>query len=1347
MRLTNRTISCSILSLFFSICANAQHSPTIEHRPSLFGKVPAYFEENHGQADARALYIARAGDQTAFVTSDGLVLALKDQAVAMHLVDADPRVRFATQSPLEGVSNYYLGRRAFTGLQHFSAVRAANIRPNIDIVYHANGQNLEYDLVIHAGGNPAALQFRFDGGAAPELDQNGDLVFKLSSGELRQHAPRVWQQMGDQRREIACRYEISGEREVRLLLSDYDRSRDLVVDPILSYSTYLAGTGSDAPLGIAVDSTGFAYVTGYTTSLDFPATAGALRGYSDAFVSKLNATGTALIYSTFIGGSYQDQANAIAIEAGNAYITGFTYSFDFPFTSGAAVSGPANAFVVEVNASGSLVYATGLGGNGYSVGTAIAVDTTGTAYAAGSTQASNFPVTTGALKTTKGTNNNAFVAKVNASGQVVFATYLGGTGNDSATAIAVDPSGNTYVGGTAASANFPVTKGAFSTVLNGGQDAFVAKLNASGSALIYATFLGGSSYEYAGGLAVDAAGDCFVTGTTASIDFPTTPGSFVSTVTGYRNSWYVTKLNATGTKLVYSTYLLGSPYQNTSFIALNSSGNAFVAGTNSGTFSTTPGALRMGPPPNSYETDVFLVKLSTAGTELNYSTLLGAAGTQTTASGLAFDGKGGIYLTGWTNGAAFPVTATAFQSSAPKPANGQSGFVAKINMNSPALCEPALSPSSINLPGIGGSFSAELTLADGCPWEAVTATAYTYPGSSISLNTPTHGVVGSSPVKLTGVVGQNNNTSQNATLSVSVGSATLTINQAPGSCQAPVLTPPSVLSFDSAGGLENVSLVLPSSCSWVALSSAPWLTVTANSSGVGAATVTVFAGQNSFAARTATLMIDGHPITVKQSGGKCTATAAAAPSSFSATGSTGAISITTNSSTCTWSAYSTVSWIEMVSDFSNGQGSGAAPFIVAPNPGSTPRSASVLIADKTLTITQDAGPAGSVGSFTSSIVAGGGSSSLPNLGDGGPAVGAYLSPSGLAFDSATGKLYIVDGSSARIRVVTPDGNINTFAGGGSLTAEGVSALSAQLFAPGRLAVDPASSVYVTDSYNRVRKIANGFISTFAGQTGGSFGGDNGPATTAYMNGVRQIASDANGNIYIADQNNGRIREVSGGIITTFAGGGSNGLGDGGPAANASLSYPSGVGVDSNQNVYIGDSSNGRVREVSKGTINTLAQVSYPQDIAVDPLGDVFTLVQNAVQWFAPGGSVQYLTECCSVYPNSIAADKSGNVYVSDTYNNVVRKFTPLPSYCSYDVAAPSGKIAGSGATVKISVIAATGCNWTAYSNQSWAPISSGTPGNGNGTVSVTFAPNATGAARHVTLAVADQVITLTQAHE
>ena len=1014
--------------LFLGTYALAQSAASNAKIQSNFGNIPVYFEQNRGQAQDGVRYLARASNLTAFLTDDGLTMSVGGEAVSMHLVGSSAKSTLTPEGALDGVSNYYLGARAITGVPHYAQVRARGIGDGIDLVYRASGHELEYDFIIRPGAHPDSIRLRFDAGEHPVLAENGDLLFKLRNGELRQHKPKVWQG----RREIACHYALQRDGDVRLSLSPYDPSRELVIDPVLSYSTFLGGSSSDVVNGIAVDSSGYAYVTGGTNSSDFPVTSGTFHGSfnSDVFVTRLNPAGTGVIYSTFIGGNVDDRGTAIAINAGNAYITGVTSSSDFPITIGQNHTG---GFAVELNSSGLVIYSNVLAGFGTS-GAAIAVDSTGTAYVAGNTSATNFPATGGSLRTTLSGQSDAFVARFSPTGQVAYATYVGGSASETGAAIAVDALGNAFIAGGTTSANFPATAGAFAVTLKGQQNAFVAELNPTGSSLVYATYLGGSGSDLAAGIALDAAGNCYVVGSATSNDFPTTANAFATTKSSnyfYNTAAFVSKLNATGTALIYSTYLGGSGGDSASGIAVDSNTVAYVVGTSSSAdFPTTPGALKRKLSGQYNDSDIFLAQVSVNGSSLQYSTLLGSI-VSDNGNAVALDGNGGVYLAGSTQSQNYPTTPGVFRAVNPKNTsnNGFTGVVSKIDINSPTMCNPVFSPLSVSIPGRGGSFSSNLTLAPGCPWEAVASNSYQL---AITLNSTTHGMGSSLPIPITGTVPINNDTGSAHTGTVQVGTATLTVNQAAGSCQDPVISP-LTYAFDAGGGIRNISLTLPSPCSWTATLSSPWLLVSSPNppSGTGSASVTIYAPPNSFSSRSATLTIAGKAVMITQAGSACTSTASVTPSAFAGAGSTGLIRISTNLPNCSWTAYSFVPWIQLSSSASTGQGSGIVPFIVAGNPGTLPRSGQILIADQMVNINQSAGPAGSVASYAGSVFAGTGSSFTPGLGDGGPATSAFLSsPQGLAFDAQTSNLYIADFGNGRVRVVTPDGNINTLAGGG-----------------------------------------------------------------------------------------------------------------------------------------------------------------------------------------------------------------------------------------------------------------------------------------------------------------------------
>jgi uncharacterized repeat protein (TIGR01451 family) len=507
-------------------------------------------------------------------------------------------------------------------------------------------------------------------------------------------------------------------------------------------------------------------------------------------------------------------------------------------------------------------------------------------------------------------------------------------------------------------------------------------------------------------------------------------------------------------------------------------------------------------------------------------------------------------------------------------------------------------------------------------------------------------------------------------------------------------------------------------------------------------------------------LLFGTHLSAEQSSPACTFAATITVSSTSSQGTDGVVSVTTNPTTCTWNAYSTVPWIQLNAAASTGQGSGLVPFIVASNPGTIPRTGQILIANVSLSLTQDAGPAGIINGYSLSVVAGGGSSSTPNLGDGGPAIGAFLNyPTGLAFDPVTSNLYIVDTNSSRVRLVTPDGNINTFAGGGSGTGENIPATSALLSFLGSIAVDSSSAVYIQDSYLRVRRISQGNIVTFAGGVNGfmgGFSGDNGPAIDAKLTNVTGLAADSTGTLYISDLANNRVRKVTGGTITTFAGGGINGFGDNGPATLASLTSPSGLALDASGNLLIADTLDNRVRKVAQGIMTTIAGggsggdgpatsagLYQPSSIAVDTLGAI--LIEEGgfgrMRKVSVDGTISTITNVG--YASGMAPDRSGNLFLSDGFHGVVRKLTALPSFCTYLVSTPP-QIPPGGGSVQISITAAAGCRWGALLLPTWLSPTSAVTGIANGAITFTASPNSGTTSRSATLAIAGMTVPVTQ---
>ncbi len=703
-----------------------------------YGQLPLHFEANQGQTDPQVRFLARGPGYTVFLTPTEAVVAITQMrngefglrnrksssehpqaairnphsaVLRMQLVGAKAASEVSGLNELPGKANYFRGRDSAqlrTNVPTYAKVRYHEVYPGIDLVFYGDQRQLEYDFIVAPGVDPQAIRLTLDGADGVAMNPEGDLVLVVGDQELRLHKPRIYQEVNGRRHEIpggyvfhpqslsavpgtaqAGAFPIPQSPTVGFEVAAYDPTLPLVIDPVLSYATFLGGTNYDSASAIAVDAGGNAYVTGWTASADFPTSAGAFDGtfdgttvYGDIFVTKLNPAGTALVYSTFLGGSSgQDSSSAIALDAaGNAYVTGYARSPDFPTTPGTVVpthNGYWEAFVTKLNPTGTaLVYSTFLGGSS-ATGYGISVDAAGNAYVAGGTASSDFPTTSEAFdRTYNGGTGDIFVTKFNpAASTILYSTFIGGSGEEYGAAIAVDAAGSAYVTGLTTSVDFPTTLGAHDSTYNGGDwDAFVVKLSFGGTALEYSTFLGGSDQDFGAAIAVDAAGSAYVTGDTFSPNFPTTPGAFDSTSNGNRDA-FVAKLNPGGTALVYSTYLGGGSFDYGSSIVLDPAGHAVVTGwTNSSDFPTTADALKT---VRTGFTDAFVAKLNSTGTALVYSTLLGGGGDDS-GTAIAMDTAGNVYVAGSTGSSDFPATLGAADTS--YNAGNSDAFVAKLNL-------------------------------------------------------------------------------------------------------------------------------------------------------------------------------------------------------------------------------------------------------------------------------------------------------------------------------------------------------------------------------------------------------------------------------------------------------------------------------------------------------------------------------------------------------------------------------------------------------------------------------------------------------------------------------------------
>jgi len=717
-----------------------------------YGKLPLSFEPNQGQADAQVKFLSRTSGYSLFLTGDEAVLTLHGSkphtnnatlAAASHtsqsgvvapgagavlrmkLRNANPAAKVTGSDELPGTSNYFIGNdpaKWRSGVPTYAKVKYAGVYSGIDLVYYGNERQLEYDFILAPGSDPHRIAFDVRGAKPIRRDARGDLVLNLSKGEIRWHRPVAYQEKDGSRQLVAARYTITGTNRVGFEVAAYDSSKPLYIDPLI-YSTYLGGSELDLGYSIAVDSAGSAYVTGMTSSTDFPTTPGAfqtaLNGSTNLFVAKLNPTGTALVYSTYLGGNGGDVGRGVAVDnSGNAYVTGMTSSTDFPTTPGAfqtTLNSPTNAFVAKLNRSGSaLVYSTYLGGNGGDVGEGVAVDGAENAYVTGFTNSTDFPTTPGAFQATPSGSTDAFVAKLNPKGSaLVYSTYLGGKEEDEGYGIAVDSAGEVYVTGWTSSTDFPTMNPLQLSYGGSDGDAFVTKFNAAGSALVYSTYLGGSGTDIGLGIVVDAGRNAYVTGETNSTNLPTMH-PFQPAKSGGRTDAFVSKINPSGSALVYSTYL-GGALQDTGYgIAVDSGGLAYISGvTCSRDFPTLN-------PLQAYEgsCDAFVSKLNASGMALVYSTFLGGGSSGSDAGySIALDGGNNAYVTGQTQSTNFP-TMNPLQ-----PTNGGQGdaFVTKLYIaaGTTTVLSSSLNPSTY---GQAVIFTASVTSGLGAPPDGETVT-------------------------------------------------------------------------------------------------------------------------------------------------------------------------------------------------------------------------------------------------------------------------------------------------------------------------------------------------------------------------------------------------------------------------------------------------------------------------------------------------------------------------------------------------------------------------------------------------------------------------------------------------
>ena len=685
---------------------------------------PMYFEQNVGQTDAQVRFLSRGPSYSVFLTRSGPVFSLaatsrapvacklpscakaarKADVVRMAFANANPDPATEGVDRQPGKSHYFIGNdrnRWHSNVAHFAKVRYRKVYPGVDVLFYGNQSKLEYDFVVAPGANPRQIALDLDGVRSMRVDPAGDLVLSTAGGELVQHRPIVYQQIGGQRIAVEGRYALKTRTRVGFELGRYDARAPLVIDPMFGFSTYLGGSAGDAATAVVVDAEGNTYVVGRTNSMDLVPGEIHDTGYvTVVFVTKFDVIGNVL-YTTYLGGSSGgDTGDSIAVDAiGRAYVAGATCSEDFPVVNAAQdhLAGVCDAFVARLAADGSaLDYATYFGGSGNEPYDGydtvedrpstvhVAVDAGGNAYFTGGTGSMDLPVVN-ALQSEHRVDPayagypDAFLAKLGPDGgTVVYATYLGGSRGDTATGIAVDGNGNAYVVGRTNSPDFPVVSPMQAALATEGyDDAFVAEISADGTSLVYSTFLGGSYYDRAAAVAVDAAGSAYVTGFSNSPEFPFSvfptdcPGLNPPT---YAHKAFVAKVAPLGQGLSYNACLKGAdPYA----IAVDASGNVYLTGYTSSA-ADFPTVDPMQPNPSPWgDTDAFVSKLEAGGATLLFSTYLGGSSADM-GNGIAVDAGGIVHVVGATSSDDFPTTSGLGPLEIPVSQSRDNGFVATI---------------------------------------------------------------------------------------------------------------------------------------------------------------------------------------------------------------------------------------------------------------------------------------------------------------------------------------------------------------------------------------------------------------------------------------------------------------------------------------------------------------------------------------------------------------------------------------------------------------------------------------------------------------------------------------------
>ena len=746
------------------------------------------FEPNVGQAEGSAEFVVHQSGVSARFQREAVdLLASSSQggsALRMEL-HGNRGVQIQGEGKRPGTTNYLRGSDPAgwkTGIPNFSRLRYSRLYPGIDLVFYGRDGVLEHDFVVAPGANPALIGLEMKGAKAVRARGDGDLLVEVADGSLTFKKPYAYQETSSGRRQVQAAFKVK-EGRVGFTLGHYDKKLTLVIDPILTFSTYLAGSsGQDAVFGVATDASGNIYVTGRTASTDFPthlpeqATCSGCSATfpvsTDAFISKLDPTGTTLIYSTYLGGTGSDAGHAIAVDAnGNALVAGGTFSTDFPSVNAITPATCCNGavFVASLSANGAALNYSGVIGtailneqNMFQLPAdlvAIAADSAGNAYVSGLTNSSSFPITPGTLSTSvpAAPALALFISKVAPTGALVWSTVLPGTMSHGGFSmhnlgIAVDAGRNVFVT-RAADPGLPTTPGVVGPAGPSFGGAIVAKINPTASALVYLTYLPGVLNS--SGIALDIDGNAYVAGVTAGTDLQTSANAFQKTGKAGLEA-YILKLNATGTVIPAATFFTGpnttlpnGPAVLFSFInglVVDANRNVYVNGV---TETSLPLKFPFQPDPSSFSG--YVSELNSDLSAVLFSTYLNGSDARTNFnadsfhSSMAVDPADKLVMGGVTQGPAFPTTNGAFQRTA---ASG-GGYVVKIDtaVPAPAVCHDIAGTDFISVPvnrtrtqrlNLTNCGNADLHVSSvstsGLPFSATANCAAVVPGASCSVS-------------------------------------------------------------------------------------------------------------------------------------------------------------------------------------------------------------------------------------------------------------------------------------------------------------------------------------------------------------------------------------------------------------------------------------------------------------------------------------------------------------------------------------------------------------------------------------------------------------------------------------